>query len=144
MELSSNLITKHQHDIMAAIHTAETSFDNGDFTAHESLLEDDFNFSSPFGSFDNATDYMQWLISFYEIVNNQGGTRHIVLNPVITQLNEQQVLVKSYLIIFNRKSMAVMGTSVIHDTLSLTERGWKFIARKLFSDQYASQEALKR
>ena len=85
---------------------------------------------------------MQWLMSFFQQVSGLGGTRHTVLNPVIEPLDEAQVLVTAYLIIFNRKSMAVMGTSVIKDRLRLTDHGWQYTHREIISDQYTPENPM--
>ena len=123
------------NEILKPIYLVEMSLDDGDFELHRLLLMDDFSFKSPFGSFDNVPDYMKWLKSFYDVVNSQGGTRHLITNPVINQISNDKVKVTSYLIIINKKTMSIIGTSVVEDTLILTENVWKCSFREIFTDQ---------
>ncbi len=122
-------------EILKPIYLAEMSFDDGDFDLHQSVLMNDFSFKSPFGSFNTVPDYMTWLKSFYEVVKNQGGTRHLITNPVITQISSTQVHVKSYLTILNKKTMNIIGTSVVADTLTQHDNIWKCSHREIFTDQ---------
>lgn len=125
-------------EILKTIHLLEISFDEGDFELHHSLLLDSFTFKSPFGNFDNVPDYMAWLKSFYDIVNNQGGTRHLVTNPVVNLTDNSKAEVTFYLLIINKKSMSLMGTSVVKDTLQLYDEVWKCNHREIYTDQVFS------
>lgn len=123
------------NEILKPIYLAEMSFDDGDFELHKSQLTTNFSFKSPFGNFENVSDYMKWLKSFYEEVLARGGTRHLITNSVITQISADKVHVRSYLLILNRKSMQTLGTSVVEDTLTLEDQGWKCSFREIFTDQ---------
>ncbi|HYW30906.1 MAG TPA: nuclear transport factor 2 family protein [Gemmatimonas sp.] len=121
-------------DVLSTIFLAEQSFDEGNFAVHESLLHTDFSFTSPFGSFTATSEYMTWLHTFYEYVTAQGGTRHAVTNPIV-RLDGETATVHFYLLIFNRKSMTVMGTSTVVDVLQKRPDGWRFRSRTISTDQ---------
>lgn len=122
-------------EILKPIYLLEMSFDDGNFDLHKSILTNDFNFKSPFGSFEDIPNYMTWLQSFYEVVNTQGGTRHFIMNPVINHISNDKVIVSSYLLIINKKTMNIMGTSLVEDTLILSENKWKCSSRIITTDQ---------
>lgn len=114
---------------------AEMYFDDGKFDKHMALWsKEEINFESPFGSFKSAGPYLDWLKEFYEMTQKMGGTRHLVMNPVIT-IDGETAEFKGYLYIMNKKDGSFMGTSVMHDKFQKTEKGWKFIHRSVAPDQ---------
>lgn len=121
-------------DALSTIHLAEQSFDEGNFDVHESLLHPDFAFTSPFGSFTAVGAYMDWLRSFYDSVSALGGTRHAVTNPIV-RIDGDRATVFAYLIVLNRRSMTIMGTSTLEDVLVQHGGGWRFLSRSVSTDQ---------
>ncbi|WP_299246360.1 nuclear transport factor 2 family protein [uncultured Aquimarina sp.] len=118
---------------------AEMTFDDGLFDQHIGLwAENECKFESPFGSFDNAKEYIDWLKGFYETTQKLGGTRHLVLNPVVTIENDTAQFT-GYLYIINKSNGAFMGTSVMKDKFKLINSEWKFVFRSVFPDQDLSK-----
>lgn len=114
---------------------AEMTFDNGEFEKHLSLwVENECQFESPFGSFDNAQDYIQWLKGFYDMTQKMGGTRHLVLNPIV-EINGNEADFTGYLYIINKSNGSFMGTSVMKDRFKKINDEWKFIFRSVAPDQ---------
>lgn len=124
-------------DVLSTINLLEQSFDEGNFEVHAKLIHPEFRFTSPFGSFATVPDYMTWLQSFYATVQAQGGTRHVVTNPMVRILGEVATMY-SYLIILNRTSMTFMGTSVLKDVLRKDDGRWRCVSRVIASDQFAA------
>lgn len=121
--------------IMNAESLAEQSFDNGDFDQHMSLWGNEVTFESPFGSFENDSDgYLGWLKGFYNQTQAMDGTRHLIMNPVIT-INGNEAQFVGYLQILNKKDGSFMGTSVMNDRFKKTTDGWKFTYRSVAPDQ---------
>ncbi len=114
---------------------AEMTFDNGSFDEHLALwAENECKFESPFGSFDEASSYIEWLKGFYEMTQKMGGTRHLVLNPVV-EINNDTAEFTGYLYIINKSDGSFMGTSVMRDKFQLIDSRWKFVYRSVSPDQ---------
>lgn len=121
--------------IIAAEHLVEIAFDEGDFATHMSLwAEGHFEFVSPFGSYDEPAAYEAWVREFYDYTQQSGGTRHLVLNPVV-KVNGDTAELTAYLQVVNRTDGSFMGSSVMHDRLIKTEAGWRFTYRSVVLDQ---------
>jgi len=123
--------------VLNIIHRAEMTFDEGDFDAHMGLWAE-VHFDSPFGKAASEEEYLGFMRGFYEQVKSAGGTRHFVLNPVVT-IDGDAAEVHAYLHIVNRSDGSFMGTSVIHDRLRRDEGGWRFVSRSVMPDQDLSQ-----
>lgn len=126
-----------QQEVLAVEHLAEQSFDAGDIDVHMGLwAEGPIEFTSPFGSFTAADEYEAWLAGFYDYTQQMGGTRHHVLNPIVT-VTEDGAEVIAYLHVVNRTDGSFLGSSVIRDRLVETPAGWRFTARSVEPDQKA-------
>lgn len=122
-------------DIINLESLAEIYFDEGKFDEHLSLwVKDEVVFESPFGSFDDGGAYIEWLKGFYNMTQGMGGTRHFVMNPVVT-FDGDTAQFTGYLYIINKKNGAFMGTSVMKDKFKKTEDGWRFTYRSVAPDQ---------
>ena len=131
---NAELATAHQ-EILAVEHLAEQSFDAGDIDVHMGLwAEGAIEFTSPFGSFTAAGEYETWLSGFYDYTQQMGGTRHHVVNPIVT-LTDDGAEVIAYLHVVNRSDGSFLGSSVIRDRLVETPEGWRFTARSVEPDQ---------
>ncbi|WP_350284757.1 nuclear transport factor 2 family protein [uncultured Croceitalea sp.] len=118
---------------------AEMTFDNGLFDEHQSLwAENECQFESPFGSFNEAEGYIKWLEEFYQMTQNLGGTRHLVLNPIV-EVNGDTASFTGYLYIINKSDGSFMGTSVMKDKFKIIDSEWKFVYRSVAPDQDLSQ-----
>lgn len=121
--------------VLATEHLEEMAFDNGDFAAHMALWSDsEFEFVSPFGSFTDRDEYEAWVTDFYGYAESMGGTRHHVLNPVVT-IDGDTAEFTGYLQVINRSDGSFMGSSVMHDRLVRTDAGWRFVYRSVELDQ---------
>jgi len=121
--------------VLAAEHLAELSFDEGDIEAHMALwAPGELEFESPFGSFDDPAGYEAWIEGFYGYTQALGGTRHHVINPIVT-IDGNEAEVTAYLHVVNRTDGSFMGSSVIHDRLVRTSEGWRFVYRSVEPDQ---------
>ena len=96
--------------------------------------EGPIEFTSPFESFTVADDYEAWLMGFYDYTQQMGGTRHHVINPIVT-VTDDSAEVTAYLHVVNRSDGSFLGSSVIRDRLVETPEGWRFTARGVESDQ---------
>ncbi len=133
----SDSAARAYQDVLATEHLAELSFDEGDIDTHMSLwAEGRLDFVSPFGSFTAPDDYEGWITGFYEYTQEQGGTRHFVLNPIVTfDEDGDEAEVTAYLHVINRTDGSFMGSSVIVDRLVETPEGWRFTYRSVEPDQ---------
>ena len=59
--------------------------------------------------------------------------RHVVTNHVI-EVNGNHATMYCYLIVFDRKQLAVTGTATFHDTLEKRDGQWRFVKRVLTTD----------
>lgn len=117
--------------VIATEHLEEISFDNGDFETHMGLWSDEaFEFVSPFGSYTDPDAYEAWLTEFYGAVESMGGTRHLVINPVVT-IDGDTAEFTGYLQVVNRTDGSFMGSAVMHDRLVNTDAGWRFVYRSV-------------
>ncbi len=121
-------------EILNVTHRAEMTFDDGDFDAHLALWTEEVRFESPFGNAGDAATYRQFIEGFYKKVSSVGGTRHFVINPVIT-LEGDNAVVDAYLHVINRRDGSFMGSSVIHDELRRVAGTWKLTMRRVMPDQ---------
>ncbi len=120
---------------------AEMYFDEGKFDEHLELwVKDELAFESPFGSFQEADAYIAWLKEFYEMTQKMGGTRHLVMNPVV-EIQDNTAEFTGYLYIINKSHGGFMGTSVMKDRFKKAEQGWKFTFRSVAPDQDMSKLA---
>lgn len=130
----------YHHHIINAESLAEIYFDEGEFEKHRDIITDDFKFVSPFGNFDNPDDYLTWLKEFYDTTQKMGGTRHFVMNPVITvNKSKDEAEFMGYLYVINKSNGEFMGTSIMKDRLRKTKDGWKFTYRSVQPDQDLSK-----
>lgn len=121
--------------VVEAEYLAELHFDEGEIDAHMALwAPGSFEFESPFGSFDDPAEYEAWIGGFYDYTQGQGGTRHHVINPIVT-LDGDEAEVTAYLHVVNRTDGSFMGSSLIQDRLVRTDAGWKFVFRSVVPDQ---------
>lgn len=121
--------------VIEAEHLAELHFDEGEIDEHMALWASGaLEFESPFGSFDDPAEYEAWIEGFYEYTQGLGGTRHHVVNPIVT-LDGDEAEVTAYLHVVNRTDGSFMGSSRIQDRLVRTDSGWRFVFRSVAPDQ---------
>ncbi len=129
----------NHHQILNLESLAEMYFDEGKFEEHMALWANgEVVFESPFGSFNEAVPYLEWLKGFYAMTQEMGGTRHLVMNPVV-EVNGDNAEFTGYLYIMNKRDGSFMGTSVMKDRFKKTENGWKFTFRSVAPDQDMSK-----
>ncbi|MBL0684756.1 nuclear transport factor 2 family protein [Aquimarina mytili] len=122
-------------EIMNLESRAEMTFDNGLFDEHLSLWDqNECKFESPFGNFEEAKTYIDWLKGFYEMTQKLGGTRHLILNPVV-EIKNDIALFTGYLYIINKSNGSFMGTSVMNDRFKKIDSQWAFVYRSVTPDQ---------
>lgn len=133
---SSDLGEARDHQgVVEVEHLAELHFDEGELDAHMALwAPGSLAFESPFGSFDDPAEYEAWLADFHEYTQGLGGTRHHVINPIVT-LDGDEAEVTAYLHVVNRTDGSFMGSSLIQDRLVRTDAGWRFVFRSVVPDQ---------
>lgn len=116
----------------------DNTIDEGDIDRHMTLWHDDMQFISPFGDFDNKDDYRAWVTEFHNSTQAYGGTRHLVVNNVIS-IEGDRATQTCYQIILSQTSNdgapAVLASTRMEDELIKTENGWRFTKRVLNLDQ---------
>ena len=119
--------------ILDIAHRFDYTFDAGDFDAHTALFSDGFSFRSDFGDHDSIESYRGWVEGFHAQMEEQGGTRHFALNPVIT-LDGDSASMRSYLLIVSQGDGSTLGTAVCEDEFVKSGGTWRLRKRTLRAD----------
>jgi hypothetical protein len=123
-------IAFHKIEIMELASRFETTFDEGQLDEHMETWGESITFESPYmGNLYSPQEYRAALEEFYEQLQKEGGTRHLMTNHEI-QLNDQAAEMTSYLTVLNKKTNQWLGAIRYHDKLVVENGMWKFIHRK--------------
>lgn len=136
-------MTAEKLAIMELAARFEIAFDQGNINDHMATWGDEMSFESPFGTYSDKPSYREWVEGFSkQMMEQYGGTRHIVTNHVIS-VDGDSAAMTAYLIIFGRNSggkdaaqAVIAGTAACtDDKLRKINSEWKFVHRTLVFDQ---------
>jgi hypothetical protein len=123
-------IAFHKIEIMELASRFETTFDEGQLDEHMETWGASVAFESPYmGNLYSPQEYRAALGKFYEQLQKEGGTRHLMTNHEI-QLNGLAAEMTCYLTVLNKKTNKWLGAIMYHDKLVVENGMWKFIHRK--------------
>ena len=77
---TSTLTSSHQSAIKTLAATFERAFDDGDIDLHMQTRAGENDLRSPFDNYATHADYREWVTGFYQQIQAQGHTRHLIWN----------------------------------------------------------------